>query len=374
MRVSLVCDDLIQFGGAERVVMALHDIWPDAPIYTSVASEKWEQVCKEKNITLVTSFMQKLPFKEKLNRYYSAFLFHIFALESFDFSAYDLVISSSSRFAHGIITKPQTVHICYMHSPGRMFWESQTYFENETYGFLKPIKAVARPFLSFPLSILRVWDRSAAARVDAFIANSNGTAGKIKHLYNKESEVIHPFTEIFRSGNKAAKGGSYFLVITRLLPWKKVETAVRACSELGLGLKIIGTGPDEERLKKMSAPCIQFMGYAGDEEKIKLIDECTALIQTQKEDFGIVPLEVLARGKPVIAYGEGGVAETVTPGKTGEFYSEQSVECLKKVLSEFDPSRYSPEECINSTSLFNKENFTRSVKDLTDNVYLHIHG
>jgi glycosyltransferase involved in cell wall biosynthesis len=251
MKLAIVCDDLIQFGGAERVLMAALEVWKDAPLYTTVVSEEWRKVCREKNIELHTSFMQKIPFAVKLNRYLAPFFLHIVAFQSFDFSSYDLVLSFSSRFAHHVITKPQTKHICYMHSPGRMFWEPFNYFQNESYGILNPIKKLSVFILSFPLSIIRVLDYFASKKVDFFISNSVTAQKRIKKYYDIESKIIYPFVHLENlskqttcsKDNKINEG--YFLIITRLVSWKKVELAIKACEELGVNLKIIGEGPDK---------------------------------------------------------------------------------------------------------------------------------
>jgi glycosyltransferase involved in cell wall biosynthesis len=366
MKVAIVCDDLIQFGGAERVLMAVHEIWSDAPIYTSAASRKWTRICKEENIDLRVSFMQRFPFIEKAYRYYAPFFFFCGAFESFDLKGYDVVLSVSSRFAHGVITRPETIHICFMNTPGRMIWETEGYFENESYGYLKPIKRIAMPFLSPFLTLLRLWDYSASARVDHFIANAEVSRSRIKKYYQRESQVIYPFAEMPDPAKVRTEKGDYFLVITRLNSWKKVDIAVKACSSLGLPLKVIGEGPDRQRLEKMASSSVSFLGYVPEEEKVKLILGCRALIQTQKEDFGIVPLEVMALGKPVIAFGEGGVLETVQPGETGEFYYSQTQEALSEVLKNFHESVYLSNVCIDRAGLFSKKNFQNNLRDFVD--------
>jgi glycosyltransferase involved in cell wall biosynthesis len=293
MKIALVCDDLIQFGGAEKVVLAVCGIWKDAPLYTSVASDKWMKICKEKGIDLRTSFMQKIPFSSKLNRYLAPFLLHTLAFQNLNLSEYDMVFSMSSRFAHHINTQPGTKHICYMHSPGRMFWEPYNYFENESYGLLNIIKKIAPAFLALPLSVLRVMDWVASGHVDRIISNSETTKARIKKYYGKDADVICPFAKpdlsVINSNEAQAEraGGDYFLVITRLSSWKKVDIAVEACESLGMELKIIGEGPDMDRLKNISRGKTEFLGYVDDGEKFKFLKKCKALISTQMEDFGI---------------------------------------------------------------------------------------
>lgn len=369
MKLAIVHDDLIQFGGAEKLVLAMHELWPDAPIYTSAASEKWLEIISKEGIELETSFMQKLPFIERLYRYYSPFLLHAMAFEQFDFSEFDVVLSVSARYAHGVITKPGTKHICYMNSPGRMLWEPSSYFKGENYGLLSPIKFMAPLFLKLPLSILRAWDYAASRKVDYFVANSRTPQERIKKYYRRDSVIIYPFVDYEEFSGLEPKEGDYFLVLTRLAPWKKVEIAVRACSEQGLMLKIVGTGPDESRLKSLAGKSVEFLGYVSEKNKKELLSGCTAVINTQKEDFGIVPLEAMASGKPVIAYKGGGVLETVVPGKTGEFFTEQTADSLTKALKNFDKNKYSPDDCRIRAAEFDKSVFINKIRALVDGVY-----
>ena len=369
MRIALVHDDLIQFGGAENLLLALHELWPDAPVYTAVASKKWKKICKEKKINLRTSFMQKLPLSVQLNRYYAPFLIHPLAFESFDFSDFDLVISSSTRYAHGIITKPGTLHICYMNSPGRMFWESSKYFEDETYGILRPIKILAKPFLSLPLSYLREWDYVAAQRVDYFIANSSRSREKIKRYYGREADVAHPFVDYEKLSRRESMLGDYYVVLTRLAYWKKVDIAIEACNKLKLNLKVVSEGPALAYLKKIAGPTVEFLGYVNDEKRGIILSGARALINTQEEDFGIVPLEAMASGKPVVAFGKGGVLETVVPGRTGEFFHEQTAESLTALLESFHPEKYDPKECREQAKQFEKGVFMSQMKKLVLELY-----
>ena len=369
MRIALVHDDLIQFGGAENLLLALHELWPDAPVYTAVASKKWKKICKEKKINLRTSFMQKLPLSVQLNRYYAPLLIHPLAFESFDFSDFDLVISSSTRYAHGIITKPGTLHICYMNSPGRMFWESSKYFEDETYGILRPIKILAKPFLSLPLSYLREWDYVAAQRVGYFIANSSRSREKIKRYYGREADVAHPFVDYEKLSRRESMLGDYYVVLTRLAYWKKVDIAIEACNKLKLNLKVVSEGPALTYLKKIAGPTVEFLGYVNDEKRGIILSGARALINTQEEDFGIVPLEAMASGKPVVAFGKGGVLETVVPGRTGEFFHEQTAESLTALLESFHPEKYDPKECREQAKQFEKGVFMSQMKKLVLELY-----
>ena len=373
MKIALVHDDLIQQGGAERLFEAMMEIWPEADVFTSMTT--WV----DRN--LKTSFMQKLPFKEKLYRHY--FPLYPLAFESFDFTDYDVVLSSSTRFAHGVITRPETLHICYMNTPPRMFWEPQTYFENFPY----PFKSLLNPFLSY----LRLWDYAAAQRVDYFVANAKTPQARIKKYYGRDSHVIYPFvdlerfsknsnlkTQISKSASLAPFGRAqlksqnyedYYLIVSRLTSWKKIDIAIEACNQLKVSLKIIGEGPDFQRLKKLAGPTVELLGRLTDEEVVGYYQNCRALIFPQKEDFGITPLEAQAAGRPVIAYGSGGALETVTGGKTGEFFHPQTAGALTTVLKKFDPKRYQRETCRQQVEKFSKKYFQQELKGFVERVY-----
>lgn len=368
MKIAIICDDLIQFGGQERLVMELLDIFPDVPLYTTVVSNKWGNILRDKNITFHTSFMQKLPFAEDLNRFYAPFLFHVYAIENFNFSKYDLVLSVSARYAHLAVTRPSTKHICYMNSPGRMFWEPFSYFENEN---LKSVGKLLKSILSVSLTHTRQADYAAAQRVDKFIANSQTSKKRIEKYYRKATgqiDVIHPFVDFRKYVDVVPKLDDYFLVISRLVGWKKIDVAIKACNELCIPLKIIGEGPDLHRLKELAGPTVELLGYVSEEVKTHLLANCIALINTQKEDFGIVPLEAMACGKPVIAYGAGGALETVVSGETGEFFKEQTLESLGELLLRFDPAKYDVAECRKRAKLFDKSVFEAKIKSAMDTI------
>jgi len=249
-----------------------------------------------------------------------------------------------------------------MHSPGRMFWEPFDYFERETYGMLKPLKFLSNIFLKIPLCYLRIADFNASKKVDKFIANSKVSQTRIKKYYGRESEIIYPFVDLDKFKDIKTEDGGFFLILTRLVSWKKVDIAIDSCSQLNIKLKIIGDGPDLNRLKSKASKNIEFLGYIDDQEKIDLIRQCKALIVTQKEDFGIVPLEAMACGKPVIAYRSGGLLETVQEGITGEFFDEQTIDSLSIVLKEFDSLKYTTQDCKNRSLSFRKELFIDKIK------------
>ena len=404
MKIALVHDDLIQRGGAERLFEAMVETFSDVDIYTSIATAEYD--LRFTDYDLRTSFMQKLPFKEKLYRHY--FPLYPLAFESFDLSEYDLVISSTTRFAHGVITRPETLHICYMNTPPRMFWEPKVYFENFPY----PFKSFLNPFLSY----FRLWDYAAAQRVDYFIANAKTPQARIKKYYGRDSKIIYPFVDLERfqnnseklresekseysenqivgeSGNQTSQtlrnSGSlgvsdnptlrptefsefseYFLVVSRLTSWKRIDIAIEACNQLKLPLKIIGEGSDRSRLEKLAGPTVELLGRLTDDEVVRYYKNCRALIFPQKEDFGITPLEAQAAGKPVIAYGAGGALETVIEGKTGEFFHPQTADALVKVLKNFGPEKYQKEDRRQQAEKFSKKRFQGELKNIVEEVY-----
>lgn len=365
MKIAVVYDDLIQFGGAERLLLAVHELWPNAPIYTSYASHEWLSRCKKEGIILKTSFMQHLPFKKKLNRIYAPLLFYCLAFEGFNFDEYDIVLSLSSRFAHGVITKPKTVHICYMNTPGRMFWNPSEYFKSTN----KLLTFLIQPFLSH----LRIWDYTAAQRVNYFIANSKTPGERIKKYYQKEAMAVYPFVDDkFLNNSVSIKNNKYYLIISRLVPWKRIDIAIEAFNRLNIPLKIIGSGSDSNRLKNLANKNIEFLGYVDEEQKMKYISECTALIQPQNEDFGITPLEAMAFGKPVIAYGCGGALETVIQGVTGEFLYYQTVGDVIKTVESFNYAKYNLDDCRNQALKFTKKKFKNEIKNFVSNVYFKV--
>lgn len=371
MKVAFICDDLIQDGGAEKVFEYALSLFPDAPVYTSVATPQWKARIKEQGHELYTSFLQDFPFAVKLNRYYSALLFHVLAFESFNLREYDLVLSFSSRYAHFVVTTPETKHICFMHTPGRMFWEPTSYFSNENYGYLSPFKKLSKPFLSPFLSKLRMLDYAAAHRVDHIISNSVVTQKRVKKYYGLESKIINPFIDdLERFITPDIEQGSYFITLTRLAAWKRLDIAIEACNELGINLKVIGEGPDRERLEEISGETIEFMGRVSDVQKALLIQGCKGMIQTQKEDFGISSVECQYFGKPVIAYGIGGALETIKNGKTGLFYKEQTKESVSEALTEFNEFTNDTDLCKQTAAKYSKERFKERLLEFINSVYL----
>lgn len=353
MKVALVHDYLNQMGGAERVVLALHEIFPDAPLYTSIYDpERVDAAFRSMDIR--TTFMQKLPLVTKHHQPYLPL--YPFAMESLDLRGYDLVLSSSSAFGKGVITKPETMHICYCHTPMRWCWNYDEYVEREQLG------KAARCVLPLLIAGMRVWDQTSSMRVDHFIANSPVVAERIRKYYRREAVVIPPPVEVQRFPfDPTTQPEDYFLVVSRLIPYKRIDLAIEACSRLHLPLVVIGGGRDEERLRKLAGPTVRFLGKLSDDEVLHYFSHCRAFLFPGEEDFGITPLEAQAAGRPVIAYGAGGALASVIEGVTGTFFRQQTVESLMEVLATFDERRYDPQSIHNHALEFDTPRFKRRI-------------
>lgn len=346
MRVALVHDDLAQWGGAERVLFGLSEIFPDAPIYTSLFNDQ-NKLLKEKFGTkkIIPSFIQKIPFLK--HSYKQLLPLYPIAFEQFDFSGFDLVISHTTRFAKSIITKPSTKHICFCHTPPRFLWHFSGIKENL---FLKPY-----------FSKLRIFDQISAKRVDTFLAGSGNAKIRIKKVYGKDSVILYPFVDdIFFQSNLSFDGG-YFLIISRLNDYKKVGLAVGAFNDLGVNLKIVGSGPEESNLKQEAKQNIEFLRQVSNELLVDLIAGCKALIVPGEEDFGLVSLEAQAMGKPVVAFRSHGLEETVIEGKTGIFFDKQMTQDLKDALNKFENLSFNNKDSIENAEKFKFENFKKNL-------------
>ena len=353
MKVALVHDYLNQMGGAERVVLALHKLFPEAPLYTSIYDpERVDPTFKKMDIR--TTFMQKLPF---VKQHHQPFLpLFPFAMERFDLRGYDLVLSSSSAFAKGVVVRPETMHICYCHTPMRWCWNYNEYVERERLG------KISRSILPFLITGLRAWDQVSASRVDHFIANSPLVADRIQKYYRRDAVVIPPPVDVTRFPfDPTIAPEDFFLIVSRLMPYKRIDLAIEACNRLKLPLVIIGSGRDENRLKSIAGPTVHFMGRLFDEEVLRHFAHCRAFILPGEEDFGITPLEAQASGRPVIAYGAGGALASVVEGVTGIFFQNQTVESLTAVLASFDEQEYDPQIIRNHALDFDMPRFHRRI-------------
>ncbi|MBU3922794.1 glycosyltransferase [Patescibacteria group bacterium] len=354
MKIALVHDYLNQYGGAEKVLEAFTEIFPDAPIFTLIHDKK---LFSDKEV--YTSFLQKVPFAVKKHRFFPPLM--PMAIEKFDLSDYDVVLSDSASFAKGIITKPETLHICYCHTPTRYAWDDSHKYIRE---FSLPI--FSRTFVSLFLNYIRLWDREAAYRVDKFICNSKFVLKRINKYYKVDAKVIYPPVNI--NDFEISKNiDNYFLIVGRLLPYKRFDLAIQAFNKLGLPLKVVGDGPQRKKLEKIAEKNIEFLGEVKDLKKY--YQNCKALIFPQEEDFGIVAIEAMACGRPVIAFKGGGALESVIDGKTGIFFNEQDSDSLIRAVKNFDPKKFKPSKIRQHALKFDKEIFKKKIKDFVEKNY-----
>ncbi len=353
MKVALVYDRVNKWGGAERVLLALHEIFPKAPLYTSVYDKKnakWAKVFPE----VKTTFLQKLPFAKNHHEILAPLM--PWAFESFDFSGFDLVISVTSEAAKGIKTGPKTVHICYCLTPTRYLWSHRNQYLSGLRGY------IASPLINF----LSRWDTSAAKRPDIIIGISSEVKKRIKKYYKREAEIIYPPTEIKKF--KISKGGGkqkYYLIVSRLVKYKKIDLAINVFNKLKYPLVIVGTGNEEKKLKKMASKNIKFAGFTPEKKLVDYYSNAKALIMPQEEDFGLVSVEAQSYGLPIISYKKGGAIDTVIPGKTGLFFEEQNMESLTATIQKFEKHKFDSQIIIKNANRFTKKEFKKRFLDLT---------
>ena len=326
-KTALVHYWLTGMRGGEKVVQSICNIFPNIDIFTLVHNK--DKISDEINShKITTSFIQKLP-KAK-TKYQNYLPFMPVAIEQFDLSDYDLVISSESGIAKGVLTKPETCHICYCHSPMRYLWNMYfDYMDNEKLGLLK------RNFIKWYFNYLRVWDLASASRVDYFVCNSDNVRKRIKKYYRREAEVIYPPVDVEKH-RPAGQKKDYYLIVSQLVPYKRVDLAVKAFNQLGKDLVIIGKGSELKKLKKEAGPNIKFLGWIENFELARYYAEANAFIFPGEEDFGITPVEAQACGTPVIGFSKGGLLETVIEGQTGILFEKQEPESLIDAVHRFE--------------------------------------
>ena len=363
MKIALTHDHLFQIGGAEKVLLELTKIFPKSPIYTLINNPN---LPLPRELEINTSFIQKLPFAKNHFKWYLPLM--AIAWEKFDFSKFDLVISSASAFAKGIILTPKTLHICYCHSPTRYLWSDTHQYIDE---LNQPL--LIKKFLPLILNYQRMWDFAAAQRVDKFIANSKFVAKRIKKYYQREATIIYPPVEVekYRIANEKDK---YYIIVSRLRPYKRVDLAIKAFNQLGLPLKIIGSGEEEGYLKKIAKTNIEFLGEVSEKKKIELLAHAQAFIHPQEEDFGIAAVEAMASGLPVIAYKGGGALETVVEGETGKFFLEQNWESLADTVVRLNLKNFDPEKIKKWSSKFSAENFRIKIENFITQSFQEYQG
>ena len=372
LRVAIVHYWLLAYAGAEKVIAAMLEVFPQADIFVLIADEKIAARFAPHRVT--TSFLQRLPGSRRFYRHLLPL--NPFALEQFDLRGYDVVISIESGPAKGVITSPSTCHINYCNSPMRYIWDMYHEYTNG-----KEMRGLTRLIFKAVAHYMRMWDLASASRVDYFIANSNYIAGRIRKFYRRDSAVIHPPVDV-AGGYLADCTEDYYLVVGRLVDYKRVDLAVEACNRLKRRLRVVGMGPQYRRLKKLAGPSIEFLGNLPEAQKNEQYARCRALLFPAEEDFGIVPVEAHSFGRPVIAFGRGGALETVRGPFAGEetidsscdgiFFAEQTADSLVDAMLVFEASQqaFSPAKIARSSVRFSTQRFKREMADF---VATHVH-
>lgn len=368
MKVAIVHDWLTVNGGAEQVVLELHKLFPDAPIYTSVYNRGAFPALD--SVDVRTTFLQYLWPRSLRYKHTLWPVLRPYAFRRLDLSEYDLIISSSSAEAKAIRKRPDAVHICYCHTPIRYYWSHYEEFSREfNFGFLTP---AIRPFVPFFVRRMRKLDLESIPGVDQFIANSTVTAERIKKYYDRSSTVIHPPVDIARfsagrPSSTAEREG--YIIWGRHVPYKRFDHAVQACSQLGVPLTVVGNGPDTERLKTLAGPNVTFTGRISDAELVDRAHHARAFLFPGEEDFGMSAVEALAAGLPVIGYAKGGILDIVTDNETGILYGEQSVDALAAAIRTFERSRFKAVDLTNRSKRFAPQLFDTKVKEVVRKVF-----
>ncbi len=352
MKAAMVHEYLNQYGGAERVLQVLCAMLPNAPIYTTLYDRASTGGVFDGR-TIRTSFLQKLPLATRLHHLYSPLM--PLAVEQFDTSAFDTVLSVSASFAKGVITAPDTRHICYCLTPPRFLWDDSQRFM-QRFGYPLPIGKLA----PLGLSYLRIWDRQAAERVDEWIAISEFVRRRIAKYYNKDAVVVHPPVNVAKF-SVSSEPGQYWLMVGRLVAYKNFDLAIRVFNKLGWPLKIVGTGVEERRLRSIAKSNVEFVGAVTDTQLAQLYRGAQAVLFPQEEDFGIVPLEAMASGRPVIAFHGGGALETVIDRITGLFFYEQTEEELLAAVDRSSRMKWLPALCRGQAERFDIPIFRRKM-------------
>lgn len=361
-RVALAHDYLNQYGGAERVVEVLHRIYPDAPVYTSIFDpdslpshyQSWD---------IRTSFLQHAPAIHRNHQPYLPLYPLAFKLLRVD-DDYDILLSSSSAWGKGVSVDPSLLHICYCHSPMRFAWDFEHYAARER------MDRFSRKLVQPVLKRLRNWDRATSRRVHHFIANSRTVQQRIEEFWGRESTVIHPPVDTGQvEPADPANVGDFFLLVSRLVPYKRFDIAIEAANRLAIPLKIIGDGRARAELESMAGPTVEFLGRVDDEERNRLFARCRAAIFPAEDDFGIGQVEVQAAGRPVIAFDRGGAQETVLDGETGVLFSPQTADGLTGAIERFSRMEFSTRRIVDHAERFSRQRFESEIRSFVDARY-----
>lgn len=360
LKVAIFYDWLNQWGGAEKVLLDILQIFPNSQLFTLVYDSK-KTSWLPANTKVVSSEINHLPFSKKNPLCYTPF--YSLALEKFDFSQFDIVISTTSTVGHCLLTTPKTLFICYFHNTNRYLYQTPSQFK-----YLLPI-----------LKQYQKTDFIYGQRPDYLLCNSATVQNRIKSVYQRQSEIIYPGIDnsFFTPGNENNSQEPYFLIVSRLVSHKRIDLAINACHQLNQKLIIVGEGRDKQKLINLknqnSKSKVVFLGHVSDKKLLFLYQNCQALICPQEEDYGLTPLEVQACGKPVIAYQKGGITETVIDHQTGLFFPEQSVESLVSVLKEFNPKDFLPQDCVKNSAKFSKDNFMLHFRQTIEQLWQQHH-
>jgi len=360
MKIAIVHEFLTKIGGAEKVLLSLHKIYPEAPIYTLLYYEKGTGG-KFSDCKIISSSLKKYP--DFLRRKTKLFLPKLArAIEEFDFSEYDIVISNSNSFAHGILTKPSTFHICYCNSPMRYAWDwYHEYMKENKIGF--GIKGL---YIRNLLHKIRIWDKISSERVDFWLANSKNVQKRITKYYQKDSKIIYPPVDVEKIDFSDNVPDDYYVILSRLEPYKNVDLAIKAFNQSGRSLVIIGKGSMEQRLRSRASKNIEFLGWQSDKSVREYLKNAKALIFPGEDDFGITPVESMAAGRPVIAFGQGGALETIIDNKTGVFFNDTTPQSLNEAIDKLEKnySDFVPSICRKQAEQFSEENFEKEIVNI----------
>ncbi len=356
VKIAFVHDWLVGYRGGERMLEVMLEEFPDAEIFTLFYS-KGRVSPRIESHTVHASFLNKFPFRKKWYR--ELLPFFPMAIESFDLTQFDLIISSSHCVAKGVIPSPHALHICYCYTPMRYAWDkTQDYFSGWKRLLVSPL-----------LHYLRIWDTSSSSRVTRFVAISGWVQKRIQHYYGRKADVIYPYVDLEQFHPVKGESGDYYLTVSAFAPNKRLDLAIQACEKLGKPLIIVGDGQEKAQLEKLAGKNTRFVGKVGFEELTDLYAGCKALLFTGEDDFGISPLEAMASGKPVVAYARGGALETVLENKTGVFFKEPTVECLTRAIVQLESLKFSEEECRKQAERFSKQKFKREFSELVENLW-----
>ncbi|MGG4105614.1 glycosyltransferase [Paenibacillus lautus] len=357
LKIAIVHDYLNQMGGAERVVAVLHKMFPEAPIYTTIVDRN-KLLPELQDAVIHTTWMQRIP--GILNKFKLYFWLYPFSIRSINVKSYDLILSSSSAYAKGVRKGRQSLHVCYCYTPMRFVWDFDTYMESIQ------VPRLVKRFAKWLITPLKRWDKNNSEHVDRLIAISTIVKERIKQCYGVNAPIIFPPVEVSRFSVKEGEPEDYFLVVSRLVSYKKIDLAIEACTQSGKRLIVIGDGPDRPRLEQLAGDTITFLGRRSDEDVVRYMQNCKALIFPGIEDFGITPLEVNACGRPIIAYYGGGALDTIVAEQTGLYFEQQSIDSLVKTINRFDQYDWDPQYIRQHAEQFSEHIFIERMQSIIE--------